>query len=115
MQIKTIFTISFLLLTQFAFSQSISNRKTDWTVSEVKEWVGKHGDQSTWKGWLLYQGSDTAKLHFISRWMVEWVWFIIKRTDLVVKDERQYKTTSSAPLGFYYVDAKKDFVKIKDY
>jgi len=115
MRTKTIFTISFLLLTQFAFSQSIFKRKTNWTVCEVKEWAEKYKGQPTWHGWLLYQGSDTVTHHFISRWMDEWVWFNIKRTDLEVKDERQYKTTSSARLGYYYVDATKDFVKIKDY
>lgn len=115
MRIKISLTILLLLVTQFAFSQSVFKRKTDYSVPEVKEWVEKYGNQSTWKGLLLYQGSDTATHHFISRWMDEWVWFKIKRSDLSVKDERQYRTTSSAPLGYYYVDAIKDFAKIKDY
>jgi hypothetical protein len=115
MRTKIIFAISFLLLTHFAFSQSALKRKTNWAVTEVKEWAEKYKNYPAWHGWLLYQGSDTATHHFISRYGDEWVWFKIKRFDLVVKDERQYKTSSSAQLGYYYVDATKDFLKIKDY
>jgi hypothetical protein len=115
MRTKSIFTISLLLLAQLTFSQSALKRKTIWTVSKVREWSENNKNTPTWHGWLLYQGSDTATHHFISRVMDEWIWFNIKRADLAIKDERQYKTTSSAPLGHYYVDATKDFVKIKDY
>jgi len=115
MRRKTILIISLLLLSQFVFSQSALKHKTNWTVYEAKMWAEKNKNTPTWHGWLLYQGSDTATHHFISRVMDEWIWFNIKRTELTVKDERQYKTTSSAPLGYYYVDATKDFVKIKDY
>lgn len=115
MRTKIFFAISFLIITQFAFSQSALKRKTNWTVFEVKEWAEKNKNSQTWYGWLLYQGSDTTTHHFISRIMDEWIWFNIKRTDLVLQDERQYKRTSSAKLGYYYVDATKDFVKIKDY
>ena len=112
---KIIFTISFLVMTQLVFAQLEIKRKTNWTVSEVKEWVEKNKAYPTWHGWLLYQGSDTVTHHFISRVMDEWIWFNIKRTDLVLTDERPYKTTSSARLGYYYVDATKEFIKIKDY
>lgn len=96
-------------------AQSILPRKKDWTVAEVKKWVEQNKEHSTWHGWLLYQGSDTAGHHFTSRVMDEWVWFTIKRSDLKIADERLYKQTSSAPPGYYYVDATKNFVKIKDY
>ncbi|HYV95398.1 MAG TPA: hypothetical protein VE978_26730 [Chitinophagales bacterium] len=96
-------------------AQSILHRNTDWTVSEVKEWAKQNQQYPTWHGWLLYQGSDSLSHHFISRVMDEWVWFNIKRTDLTITDERAYKQTSSAPLGYYYVDATKGFAKIKDY
>jgi hypothetical protein len=100
---------------QFAIAQSSLKRKTNWTVPEVKEWIEKNKNYSKWHGWLLYQGSDTTTHHFISRISDSWVWFNIDRTQLDLKDERPYKTTSNAPLGYYYVDGIKDFVKIKDY
>jgi len=112
---KIIFATSFLIMTQLVFAQSVLQRKTNWTVSEVKEWAEKNKTYPTWHGWLLYQGSDTATHHFISRVMDEWIWFNIKHTDLMLKEERPYKKTSSAPFGYYYVDATKDFIKIKDY
>jgi len=115
MRTKIILAISLLFLAQLAFSQSALKRKTNWTVSEVKEWAENRKNTPTWYGLLLYQGSDTAVHHYISRVMDEWVWFNIKRTDLAVKDEQPYKTTSSSRLDYYYVDATKDFVKVKDY
>lgn len=115
MRTKTIFIILFLFLAQLTFSQSHKKRKTTWTLSEVREWAQNNKNTPTWHGWLLYQGSDTAAHYFISRVMDEWIWFTINRTELAVKDERQHKTTSSARLGYYYVDATKDFIKIKDY
>jgi hypothetical protein len=95
-------------------NQHYSVRK-NYAVSEVKEWAEKNKTYPTWYGWLLYQGSDTLSHHFISRVMDEWILFNIKRTDLTLKDERKYKTISSERLGYYYVDATKNFVKIKDY
>src|SRR5688572_10390794 len=112
---KIFFTASFLVLTQFAFTQSALKRKTNRTVPEVKEWAEQNKNYPTWHGLLLYQGSDTATHHFISRVMDEFVWFKIKRADLVITDVRPYKNTSSAPLGYYYVDATKEFTKVKDY
>jgi len=47
--------------------------------------------------------------------MDEWIWFNIRRSELKIADERPYKQTSSTPLGYYYVDATKNFVKTKDY
>lgn len=93
---------------------SVSFRKTDWTVSEVKEWAEKQKAYPTWYGLLMYQGSDTLKHHFISRVMDEWVWFDIKRTDIKIAEEKPVqKKTSSTPLGYYYVDATKDFIKVE--
>lgn len=100
---------------QFAIAQSSLKRKTNWTVPEVKEWIEKNKNYSTWHGMLLYQGSDSTIHHFISRINDSWVWFSIDRSQLALKDERSYKTTSAAPLGYYYVDGTKDFIKIKDY
>ena len=96
-------------------SESIFPRKADWTVSEVKKWVEQNKQYTTWHGWLLYQGSDSLSHHYISPLMDGWVWLNIKRTELTIVDERAYRRTSSAPLGYYYVDATKDFIKIKDY
>ena len=92
---------------------SILLRKTDWTVPEVKEWAAKNKEQR-WHGRLLYEGSDSLYHHFVSRVMDEWVWFRIKRADLVITDERMYRTTSSATSQYYYVDALDDFRKVKD-
>lgn len=94
---------------------SILGRKTKWTVAETQDWAAKN-QKATWHGWLLYRGSDTAYHHFISRVVDEWVWFDIKRSELTLADERVYKKhhSSSEPMGYYYVDATKAFVKIKD-
>ncbi len=116
---RKLFTlITMLILTlgssKAVFTQS-SNflRKTDWTVSEVKEWAEKQKAYPAWYGLLMYQGSDSLTHHFISRVMDEWVWFNIQRTELRIEDEIPFqKKTSSASLGHYYVDATKDFVKV---
>ncbi len=47
--------------------------------------------------------------------MDEWIWFKIGRANLILPEEKQRDKLSSAKLGFYYVDALKDFSKIKDY
>ncbi|TND08240.1 MAG: hypothetical protein FD123_2495 [Bacteroidetes bacterium] len=107
--------VLFFSLFIFGCTLPQSLRKTEWTVPEVKEWVNKNEKYSTWKGLLLYRGSDTARHHFISRVMDEFVWFDIKRAELVVPEEKPYSTQSSAPLGYYYVDPKQDFVRVKDY
>lgn len=96
-------------------AQSMLQRNTDRTVAELKKWAEQNKEYPTWHGWLLYQGSDSTYHHFISRVMDEWVWFAVKRTELKITDERAFNKTSSALLGYYYVDATKDFVKIKDY
>src|SRR5690349_10991290 len=85
---KLIFTTAFFMLTQLANAQSTAFRKKLYTVPEVKEWAEKNQPYPTWHGWLLYQGSDTSIHHFISRVMDEWIYFNIKRTDLIIKDER---------------------------
>jgi hypothetical protein len=112
---KAIIAILFLAIVEHGSAQSIPYRKTEWTVSELKEWAVKQKEIPTWHGWLLYQGSDSLTHHFISRVMDEWRWFNIKRTELNITDERIYSRTSSAPFGYYYVDASKDFIKIEDY
>ncbi len=112
---KVVLTILFFILIETVNAQSILPRKVDWTVSEVKEWVGQYGQYSTWKGWLLYQGSDSLNHHFISRVNDDWAWFNIKRTELPMQDIKMYNGSSSAPFGYYYVDPIKDFVKVKDY
>jgi hypothetical protein len=114
MRTKTVFTISLILITQLVFSQIILQRKTNWTVAEAKKWSETYKDFPTWDGLLLYQGSDTAMHHYIARIVDDFFWFNIKKTELTVNEERQYQTTSSASFGYYYVDAAKDFIKIKD-
>jgi hypothetical protein len=81
----------------------------------VKEWVKENGQYSTWKGWLLYQGSDSLKHYFMSRSMDDWTYFRIERTELKLDDVRIHNPSSSAPPGYYYVDPLKDFIKVKDY
>ncbi|WP_153798510.1 hypothetical protein [Foetidibacter luteolus] len=115
MQTKFILTILLFTLAQLAYPQSALERKKSWTVSEVKVWAEKNRSNATWHSLLLYQGSDTSTHHFISRIMDEWIWFAIKRADLILTDERPYKKTSSVRLGYYYVDPAEDFAKIKDY
>ncbi|MET0393010.1 MAG: hypothetical protein ABW019_07700 [Chitinophagaceae bacterium] len=104
-----------LVLTGSAAAQSTSPRRTDHTVAAVKKWAEENKNHSTWQGWLLYQGSDSLRHHFISRIMDGWAWFTIRREELKLTDERVHKTGSSAPLGYYYVDAINGFVKVKDY
>jgi hypothetical protein len=89
--------------------------KTEWNISEVKEWANANKTYSTWQGLILYQGSDTVFHHYISRIYDEWAWFDIRRTELAIKDERPFNNSSSAPLGYYYVDPNKGFIKVKDY
>jgi hypothetical protein len=112
---KAIIAILFFTTVETGSAQSILHHKTEWTVSEVKEWAVKQKETSTWQGWLLYQGSDSLTHHFISRVMDEWVWINIKRTELEIADEKIYLRTSSSPLGYYYVDATNGFIKTKDY
>ncbi len=108
-------TLFFCGTVQLTVAQSSFKRKTDWTVAEVKEWIDENKNYSTWHGWFLYQGTDTMKHHFITRINDDWVWFNVDRTSINLPDEREYKTTSSAPFGYYYVDGTKDFLKVKDY
>ena len=89
-------------------------RITEWTAIEVKKWANENTN-STWRGLILYQGSDTVYHHFIGRWMDEWAWFNIKRKELTLDDIRLYINSSTAPFGYYYVDPNKNFVKVKDY
>ena len=114
MRSKIFITFLFFIIVESVSAQSIFQHKAEWSVSEVEEWAENQKEFSTWHGLLLYQGSDSLAHHFISRVMDEWVWFKIKRTDLRISDERIYSNKSTAPLGYYYVDALKDFKKIKD-
>jgi hypothetical protein len=86
-----------------------------WTIPEVKEWSTKWGATSTWKGWILYQGTDSLHHRYIGRWMDEWTWFRIDRSDLHVDDVRLYNTSSSAPMGYYYVDPNQGFMRVQEY
>jgi hypothetical protein len=112
---NAIIAILFLTVIERGLAQSILHRKTEWTVSEVKEWAVKQKETSTWHGLLLYQGSDSLTHHFISRVMDEWVWINIKRTELEIAEEKIYSKTSLSPLGYYYVDGTNGFIKTKDY
>jgi len=112
---KPIFTFLFFIIFSSAGAQSILSPNDDWTVQEVQGWVEKYGQSSTWKGLLLYQGSDSLNHHFVSRVNDDWIWFTIRRSALTLQDMKVYNKSSSAPFGYYYVDPVKDFVKIKDY
>lgn len=100
-----------VLLIAFLCSCNLSYKmsKTEWTVPEVKEWSDANDSLSTWKGILLYQGSDSIHHHFIGRVMDEWRWFNIKRNELNLKDVLPFNTSSSGQLGHYYVDPRQDF------
>jgi hypothetical protein len=86
-------------------------RKAQWTVAEVKEWSMKTKN-STWRGLLLYQGSDSVNHYFISRVMDEFVWFEIKIAEIKIDETIPKKNKHP---GYYYVDPLKDFTKVKDY
>ena len=97
--------ILFLATLTTASAQSNVFRKTEWTVAEVKAWVNEQKPLPSWHGSILYQGSDSSRHHFISRVMDEWIWFKIKREELMIAEEKNFRTDSSAPFGYYYVDA----------
>src|SRR4051812_7634788 len=92
-----------------------SLRKTEWSIPEVREWANKYDSLPGWKCQLLYQGSDTIFHYFISRVIDYWAIFKLKRSELNLTDIRNHNISSSAPLGYYFVDPKKDFIKIRDY
>ena len=115
MQLKIVKTALLVLTVTLSTAQSNAQKQKMWTVAEVKTWTKENKDHSPWHGWVLYQGSDTSNHYFIARIMDDWMRFKIKYSDLSLKDERRYKNTSSAPLGYYYVDPLKDFIKVKDY
>lgn len=85
------------------------------TARIVKAWAKEQKPFPSWYGSLLYQGSDSSTHHFISRVMDEWVWFKIKRAELQIAEEKHYRTDSSAPFGYYYVDPLDDFKKTKEF
>lgn len=109
---KVIFLLSLLFIFQNSFSQSI--QKTDWTIPETIEYITKNKTYSTREGMLLYQGSDSIVHHFIYRIMDNWAFITIKKEELTLEEIRPYSKTSSSPLGYYYVDPCKNFVKIKE-
>lgn len=106
--------IAAVVLMISACNLSYRMTKTEWTVPEVKKWAADNQERSTWKGLILYQGSDTEYHHFIGRVMDEWRWFNIKRTELSLEDVRPYSNTSSGSLGYYYVDPLAGFVKVNE-
>jgi hypothetical protein len=115
MRLKFLLTLFLILMTTFSIAQSSSQRNKLWTTAEIITWAEENKNYSTWKGWILYQGSDTLNHYFISRIVDNWQWFKLRRSDLKVPEERLYKLTSSEPLGYYYVDPLKDFKKVRDY
>lgn len=109
-------TVFIFAICSVSFSSAQSNilRKTEWTLEETKQWAESQKKFPTWYGALLYQGSDSVHHHFISRVMDEWVFFKIKTSGLKLAEEMPYRQTSSGPLGYYYVDATNEFIKIKE-
>lgn len=94
-------------------SRKINTRP--YTREELRNWSERNRDVSSWHGWVLYQGSDSAKHYFIGRVMDEWNWMEINRGELFLEDERPHLSASSRQLGFYFVDPLNGFVKAKDY
>ena len=109
---KVILLFSLLFTFQYSFSQSLQT--TDWTVAETVEYITKNKAYSTWKEMLLYQGSDSIAHHFMYRIMDDWAFITIKKEELTLEELKPYSKTSSSPLGYYYLDPCKNFVKIKD-
>lgn len=99
----------------FSCNASYKLSKTEWTVDEVKTWSSQNKDYSTWKGLLLYQGTDSTYHHFISRINDEWTWFNIEKSTLQLNEEKPFDNTSKGKLGYYYVDPNNNFIKVKDY
>jgi hypothetical protein len=115
MRLKIPLILLFTLATMLSIAQSSSQQQKVWTIAEVKVWAEKNKAYSIWKGWILYQGSDSLHHYFISRIEDNWQWLKIKRTDLSVAKQQVYKQTSSAPLGYYYVDPRNNFKRVRDY
>ena len=115
MRLKALLTLLFVFAATFSFAQSGTRRQKLWTVEDVKAWNQENKDRSTWRGWILYQGSDSLYHYFVARITDNWQWFKIKRSELGMADERVHKATSSGPLGYYYVDPEQEFRKVKDY
>jgi hypothetical protein len=115
MRLKLLLTLFLNWVAVVSIAQSSSQQQRVWTATEVKTWAEKNKTYSTWQGWILYQGSDTLNHYFISRITDNWQWFVIRRSDLKVPEEHAHKVTSSAALGYYYVDPLNDFKKVKDY
>ena len=115
MRLKLLLTLFLIWAATDSFAQSSLQRQRVWTVAEVKAWTEQNKSFSSWHGWVLYQGSDTLNHYFISRYMDYWQFLQVRRSDIKIADERAYKLTSSAPLGYYYIDPLDDFKKVKDY
>ena len=98
-----------------ACSGPIEIRKTEWTKKEVVEWYSKSKNmiRPPWRG-LFYRGSDSSKHYFLTRVMDDFVFFEISRTELSVPEEHPYSTASDAPMYYYRVDPKNDFVRVKE-
>jgi hypothetical protein len=103
-----ILSVAFLCACNMSYKMS----KTEWTVPEVQEWSSANKKSSTWKGLLLYQGSDTIHHHFLGRIMDEWRWFNVKRNELSLEEIQPFNTSSSGQLGDYYVDPNQNFKRV---
>lgn len=64
---------------------------------------------------MLYQGSDSLSHRFIARIMDEWTRFKIKRSDLALDEVYPYDNSSKSRFGYYYVDPKRQFLKLQDF
>jgi len=113
-RIATVLVVSLLV---YGCAGPFELRKTHWTVPEVKSWyVDYREDPHAWDG-ILYQGSDSMWHYYIARVIAvdNWAIIQIRREELKVADERPRAISSSAGLGYYFVDPTRDFVKVRDY
>lgn len=95
-------------------AQSAAYRNKQYTVEEIKQWSAQ-SSRDRWHGWILYKGSDSATHYFIAREMDQWHWFRVNKTALEVPELRAHSMASNARLGYYYVDPRDNFRKVKDY
>lgn len=111
---KQLFFASFFLLSPLLLPAQ-SNTKI-WTVEEVKTWYAGYKEYPyAWDG-LLYQGSDSTVHYFMARVLAtdSWMFIRVSKTALTLSDLKLYnRLSSSAPMGYYYVDPLHNFMKVR--
>jgi hypothetical protein len=90
-------------------------RNAIWTPDQIKTWTKENESFSTWKGLILYQGTDSTYHYFIARHMDSWVWMKADLNNLQLNEIHPHLKTSASPLGYYYLRPNQEFAKFKDY